>query len=73
MWVMLAMQGNASLPVHDWQFWVATLCAILAAAWLARRLWKSVSAHRRRTQKRVELTLDRKAVPYASRSRPDDH
>ena len=67
---------TAALPVGDWQFWVATAIAGVAAGWLCWRLWRAVRSHRRGAGKRVELTLDRKAVPYgrgeAGRRIPED-
>ncbi len=69
---LLAAAVSGPLPTHDWQFWVATICALAAAGWLVRRLYRSLTSHRRADSKRVELTLDRKAVPYGSQSRPDD-
>jgi len=40
--------------LFDWQFWVATAVAALAAAWLVRFLWRIV---RPRKVKRTRATL----------------
>lgn len=48
-------------PVRDWQFWVATLLALLAAGWLLRGVipWRRILGRpARRRGKRATLTLD---------------
>jgi len=55
----------ATLPVHDWQFWVVTAIA-LVAAWLVLRMvvparwwpWK-----KRRAGRPASLTIGGKTVP----------
>ena len=62
---------STGLPLHDWQFWVATLVALLAAAWMFWRMFGGMIKRRRGrgATRRVELTLDRRAVSYP---KPDD-
>lgn len=61
------------LPTHDWQFWVVTVAAALALAWL---LWKQTPLRRalRRkpadaARKRVRLTI---SAPHHPTSEPPD-
>lgn len=53
----------AGFPVGDWQFWVVTTIALVAAIWLLRRLLpkRLFSAHRRPV-KPATLTIAGKAV-----------
>ncbi|MCA9311568.1 MAG: hypothetical protein KDA21_10210 [Phycisphaerales bacterium] len=60
-----------SVPAGDWQFWVATGAAAAAAGWLLWRLIRAVRSQRRGAGKRVELTLDRKAVTYSKAGQRD--
>jgi bacteriorhodopsin len=43
----------------DWQFWAVSACALAAAAYLCRGLLPRVRRRRRR-EKNVTLTIDRK-------------
>ncbi len=47
------------LPIDDWQFWVTTLCALVALIFLIRALgiWKLIRKKRRVTSTRVSLTV----------------
>lgn len=47
-------------PVTDWQFWVVTLLALLAAAWLIRGLARFLLHSRKgkAAPKRATLTID---------------
>lgn len=53
-------------PVEDWQFWVVTLAAILAAGWLLRSVlpipWLRRRRLRRRTTSRATLTVGGKTI-----------
>ena len=53
-------------PVDDWQFWVATAIALLAAAWLLRGVlpipYLSKRRKRRRGQTRATLTVEGRRV-----------
>lgn len=44
------------LPVGDWQFWVGSLVALVAAGWLLRGALPMVK--RRRKQRSVTLTIE---------------
>lgn len=54
------------LPVGDWQFWVVTLMAIIAAGWLLRGVLPipALRARLRRKQqsKRATLTIDGRSL-----------
>lgn len=61
-----AAPSTSPFPAHDWQFWVVTIIALVALAWLLRGVapipvlterWK-----RRRHQRRAALTIEGKAV-----------
>jgi hypothetical protein len=58
---------GASLPVHDWQFWVVTLIALCAALYLLRSIlpipFLSKRAKAKKQQKRVSITIGGKAPP----------
>lgn len=45
----------ANLPISDWQFWVASLAALLAASWVLRGL----IPRRKKRGTRVALTIKR--------------
>ena len=47
-----------TFPVGDWQFWVVSVMALAAVAYLCRGFLPS--RKRRRREKRVTLTIDRK-------------
>jgi hypothetical protein len=49
------------MPVHDWQFWVVTLAAILAGAWLLRGVIPGLKK-KRPPGKRTTLTIGGKAA-----------
>lgn len=54
-----------SLPVHDWQFWVATVIAALALRYVVRMVFPSglpLMRRRGRTGRRATLTVERKPV-----------
>ena len=56
-----------SLPVHDWQFWVATAAFVCAAAWLLRGvlpipILSRRARRRKRGEKKATLTVGGKAV-----------
>lgn len=51
-----------SMPVYDWQFWVVTAAAFIAAAWLVRGIWPGAANRRRRRGHRTALTLHGKVV-----------
>lgn len=48
-----------TFPVGDWQFWAVSLCALAAMLYLARGLLPTTK-RRRRQEKKVTLTIDRK-------------
>ncbi|GMV24922.1 MAG: hypothetical protein AMXMBFR58_09530 [Phycisphaerae bacterium] len=54
------------LPVHDWQFWVATVIALVALRHVLRMLFPSGIPIGKRRRKaagtRATLTVDRKPV-----------
>ena len=55
-----------SFPIHDWQFWVVTALAAVAAAWLVRGLLRFILNQRKGGKappKRTTLTIDGRAVP----------
>jgi hypothetical protein len=47
-----------TFPIGDWQFWVVSACALGAVAYLCRGFLPS--RKKRRREKRVTLTIDRK-------------
>lgn len=53
-------------PVHDWQFWVVSGAAALAAMWLLRGVlpipWLSRRRRARRGAHRATLTIDRRPI-----------
>lgn len=49
-------------PVHDWQFWVVTLLALVAAAYLLRGLLPGAKKRKRAKRGRTTLTIDGKSV-----------
>lgn len=55
-----------AFPVDDWQFWVVTLVALLAALWLLRAVlpipWLQRRRRARRGQHRATLTVGGRAV-----------
>ncbi|MFG0258755.1 MAG: hypothetical protein ACF8LK_00270 [Phycisphaerales bacterium JB041] len=60
-------------PVGDWQFWIVTTVAIVAAVWLLRRLLPRRLLGGRRTRgKPATLTIGGRAVAGASK-RSDCH
>lgn len=52
-----------SFPITDWQFWVVSLIALLAAAYLLRAVlpipWLSKRHQQRKRERRVPLTIKR--------------
>ncbi|MBX3364800.1 MAG: hypothetical protein KF866_08555 [Phycisphaeraceae bacterium] len=50
-------------PVHDWQFWVATLAAVGALWFLIRRLMPHRA--RRRKGRRALLTVEGKPLDHS--------
>lgn len=56
----------SAFPVHDWQFWVVTGVAVLAAAWLLRGIlpipWLQKRRRARRKQHRATLTVEGRTV-----------
>lgn len=52
------MQLAFTFPVDDWQFWAVSACALGAVAYLFRGLLPAKK--RKRREKRVTLTIDRK-------------
>lgn len=60
-------------PVGDWQFWIVTTVAIVAAVWLFRRLLpKRLFGGHRRGGKPATLTIGGRAVAGGSK-RSDCH
>jgi uncharacterized membrane protein YwzB len=61
---------GASFPIHDWQFWVATLVFLAAAWWLLKGILPIPFLKRRREAKRrtkrVHITIS------AKKSQPSD-
>lgn len=55
------------MPWGDWQFWIVTVAALGAAAWLLRGWLPSVRSAKR-TQRRATLTIGGKPV---DRSKPE--
>lgn len=51
-----------SMPVYDWQFWVVTAAAAIAAAWLIRGALPATKRRRRQRGQRTTLTLHGKVV-----------
>ena len=49
-----------SFPVHDWQFWVATLAALGALWFLLRPLLPS--KRKRAAKRRTSLTVEGKSI-----------
>jgi hypothetical protein len=47
--------------VHDWQFWIVTLAALCAAAWLLRGVIPGLS-RKKKGQKRATLTIGGKSI-----------
>lgn len=49
------------MPVHDWQFWVTTLVALMALAYLLRNVvpvpFLSKRAKRKKHERRATLTV----------------
>ncbi len=64
--VMARSAPPAPLPVGDWQFWVVTVLAIIAAGWLLRGVLPipALRARLRRNKqtKRATLTIDGQSV-----------
>lgn len=54
------------LPVHDWQFWVATVIALVALRYVLRMIFPSgiplISKRRKPGATRTVLTVERKPV-----------
>jgi hypothetical protein len=54
----------AEFPITDWQFWVVTLVAVAAAAWLFKGVvpipWLSRRAKAKKQTKRVSITVEGK-------------
>ncbi len=49
----------AALPVHDWQFWVATVIALAAAYFVLRMILpKAWFPGRKAPSRKVTLTID---------------
>jgi hypothetical protein len=59
------MTPAAAFPVNDWQFWVVTALAALAAAWLLRGVlpipWLIKRRRAKRGRTRVTLTVGGKS------------
>lgn len=55
---------NRAFPVDDWQFWIVTTAAIIAAAFVLWRVFGGRLRRRagRRTRTRATLTIDGKPV-----------
>ncbi len=51
-----------AFPIHDWEFWVATAIAVLAAAYLLRGVlpipWLRARLKRKSQERRVTLTVE---------------
>lgn len=62
------------LPWTDWQFWVVTVVALLAAAWIVRRMLpkRLLGGARRGAAKRATLTIGGRAVDAARPSGKSD-
>jgi hypothetical protein len=56
----------SAFPVHDWQFWVVTGVALVAALWLLRAIlpipWIQKRRRAKRTQHRATLTVEGRTV-----------
>lgn len=54
------------MPLGDWQFWVVTALAVLAAAWMLRGVvpvpFLSRRAKRKKQERRATLTVGGRAV-----------
>lgn len=50
-----------SLPVGDWQFWVATVLAVAAAWYVLQHLLPFPGKRRKRQRRRVSLTIGGRA------------
>jgi len=62
--------GRGGLPIGDWQFWVATLFALLAGLWLTRKVvpWRRILRRPPRPRgRRATLTLDGVAIEKRKR------
>lgn len=61
-----------SLPLHDWQFWVVTLAALVAAGWLLRGVLPGLRgrAKRRKQQHKATLTISAKSGGGQGGDRP---
>jgi hypothetical protein len=51
------------MPFHDWQFWIVTLAAALAAGWLLRGLWRKVAPRASAKERRATLTISAAKPP----------
>jgi hypothetical protein len=55
-----------SLPVGDWQFWVVSVLALAAAAWVLRGVlpipFLTARHRRKKRERRVNLTVGGKTV-----------
>lgn len=55
-----------TFPLHDWQFWVVTGAALLAALWLLRGIlpipWLKRRRRRRRQSRSATLTVGGKTI-----------
>ncbi len=60
-----------TFPTHDWQFYVATGIAILAALYLGRRFLPRFG-RKRRAGRRTTLTVEGKIVDR-KRAEPQEH
>lgn len=56
----------ASLPTHDWQFWVTSALALCAAIYLLSKMvpvpWLSARRKKKRMRTKATLTIGGKAV-----------
>jgi hypothetical protein len=58
------MMLGAEFPIHDWQFWVVTIVALGALAWMLKGVlpipWLSKRAKVKKQSKRVTITVEGK-------------
>jgi hypothetical protein len=62
-----------AFPIHDWEFWVATVIFLFAAAYLLRNFlpipWLRARLKRKSQERRVTLTVEGQRPEAESNSR----
>ncbi len=56
-----ALLAAAPVPAHDWQFWVVTVCAVLAALYIVRAALPERLKPLKRRGKTTSLTIGGKS------------